>query len=153
MQAAERLVPGGAVYFNMSEDDLKRIMAHKATMIGSDGVPSHLHPHPRLWGTFPRVLARYVRDLNLMTLEEAIRRMTSLPATVFGLARRGKIAEGCFADITVFDFVGIEDAATFQQPTAVARGIELVMTNGRIVWTNAQHTGEKPGQLLRRGAA
>lgn len=152
VEAAERLVPGGAVYFNMSESDLKRIMAHKATMIGSDGVPSHRHPHPRLWGTFPRVLARYVRELNVLPLEEAIRRMTSLPASVFGLERRGLISEGCFADITVFDFVGIEDAATFQHPTAQARGIELVMTNGRIVWTGTQHTGEKAGRLLRRPA-
>lgn len=149
MEAAERLVPGGAVYFNMSESDLQRIMRHKTTMIGSDGLPSHRHPHPRLWGTFPRVLSRYVRELNVLVLEEAIRRMTSLPAAVFGLERRGTISVGSFADITVFDLLNVEDAATFQQPTAVARGIELVLVNGKIVWKDSQHTGEKAGTLLR----
>lgn len=152
VQAAERLVPGGAVYFNMSEADLQRIMKHKATMIGSDGLPSHRHPHPRLWGTFPRVLARYVRELNVLTLEEAVRRMTSLPAAVFGLSGRGMIAEGNFADITVFSFDSVEDTATFQNPRAVARGIELVLTNGKVVWKDAQHTGERAGRLLRRSA-
>lgn len=152
-EAAERLVPGGAVYFNMSESDLQRIIRHKMTMVGSDGVPSHSHPHPRLWGTFPRVLARYVRELNVLSLEEAIRRMTSLPAAVFGLEHRGKISTGSFADIVVFDFLRIEDTATFQKPTAMARGIDLVLTNGRIVWKDSKHTGVKPGRLLRRRAS
>jgi N-acyl-D-aspartate/D-glutamate deacylase len=151
-QAAERLVPGGAVYFNMSETDLTRIMKHKATMIGSDGVPSHRHPHPRLWGTFPRVLAKYVRELNVLTLEEAIRRMTSLPAKVFGLSRRGILQEGHCADITVFNPISVEDTATFHNPTAVARGIDLVLTNGKVVWKEGQHTGERAGRLLRRSS-
>lgn len=149
-EAAERLCPGGAVYFNMSEDDLQRIMQHGSTMLGSDGVPSHKHPHPRLWGSFPRVLARYVRELGILSLPEAVRRMTSLPARVFGLDQRGVLAVGNFADVVVFDAALVADKATYQQPTLPSAGIELVITNGKPVWERGATSGRRPGRLLRR---
>ena len=148
--AVERLNPAGAVYFLMSEDDVRRVLAFPHTMIGSDGLPHDSHPHPRLWGTFPRVLGHYVRDVGLFSLEEAVRRMTSLPADRFGLAGRGRIAPGAFADIVVFDADEIEDRATFDAPTTPAAGIDLVLVNGRIVWRDGAPTGERPGRALRR---
>jgi N-acyl-D-amino-acid deacylase len=119
-------------------------------MIGSDGVPSHKHPHPRLWGSFPRVLARYVRELGILTLPEAVRRMTSLPAKVFGLDKRGVLAVGNYADLVVFDADLIADMATFQQPTVPAAGIHMVITNGKPVWVRGVTSGCRPGRLLRR---
>ena len=148
--AVERLNPAGAVYFLMSEDDVRRVLAFPHTMIGSDGLPHDSHPHPRLWGTFPRVLGHYVRDVGLFSLEEAVRRMTSLPADRFGLAGRGRIAPGAFADIVIFDADEIEDRATFDAPTTPAAGIDLVLVNGRIVWRDGAPTGERPGRALRR---
>ncbi len=120
------------------------------TMIGSDGLPHDSHPHPRLWGTFPRVLGHYCRDLGLFTLEEAVRRMTGLPAGRFGLAGRGRIAVGAYADITVFDPQTVIDRATFETPVMPAAGIAHVFVNGRPVWAAGQPTGERPGRALRR---
>lgn len=150
VDAARRLCPGGAVYFNMSEADLQKIMQHPAAMIGSDGVPSHKHPHPRLWGTFPRVFARYVRELGVLSLPEAVRRMTGLPASVFGLDRRGTLEVGNYADIVVFDPVTILDKATFQNPTTPADGVHAVFTNGMPVWLDGTTAGNPAGRLLRR---
>ena len=119
-------------------------------MIGSDGLPHDRHPHPRLWGTFPRVLGHYVRDVKLFPLEEAVRRMTALPAAQFGLTDRGVLRPGGYADLVLFDPKTISDRATFEQPTLPAAGIALVMVNGRAVWRGGETTGERPGRALRR---
>ena len=148
--AAERLQPAGAVYFAMDEADVRRILAFEHTMIGSDGLPHDAHPHPRLWGSFPRVLGHYAREQGLFPVEEAVRRMTGLPAAKFGLANRGAIRVGAYADITVFDPTTVIDRATFADPKQPAAGIELVVVNGRIVWRNGAPTGARPGRALRR---
>jgi len=122
-------------------------------MIGSDGLPHDVHPHPRLWGTFPRVLGHYSRDCGLFSLEEAVRRMTSLPAHCFGFRDRGVVHPGAFADLAVFDPARVKDTGTFTAPARPAEGIELVMVNGRIVWQDGQHSGAHPGRVLRREAA
>lgn len=147
--AAERLQPAGAIYFMMSEDDVRRILAYPHSMIGSDGLPHDLHPHPRLWGTFPRVLGHYARDVGLFSLEEAVRKMTSLPAATFGLVDRGVIRDGAFADLVIFDPDEIEDLATFETPKRPAAGIDRVMVNGRTVWSGGKPTGDRPGRAIR----
>ena len=152
MEAATRLQPAGAVYHNMSEADMTRILAHPLAMVGSDGLPNDPHPHPRLWGAFPRVIAHYCRDERLFELPEAIRKMTSLSARNFGLTDRGEIREGAFADLTLFDLATLEDVATFSDPIAPARGIELVMVNGHIAYQGGVLV-QRAGRLLRRGAA
>ena len=150
MDAARRLQPAGAVYHNMSEDDMTRILAHPLAMVGSDGLPNDPHPHPRLWGAFPRVIAHYCRDQKLFELPEAVRKMTGLSARNFGLIDRGEIREGAFADLTLFDLTALEDVATFSEPIAAARGIELVMVNGRIAYQDGVLV-QRAGRLLRRG--
>jgi N-acyl-D-amino-acid deacylase len=149
-EACDRLQPGGAVYFQMREDDVRRVLAFPATMIGSDGLPHDLHPHPRLWGTFPRVLGHYSRDLGLFPLPEAIRKMTGLPAETFRLKGRGRIAEGCHADLVVFDPATVIDTATFDRPEVPAEGIELVLVAGRIACRDGHAIEERPGRFLRR---
>ncbi|MEE9414916.1 MAG: D-aminoacylase [Acidimicrobiales bacterium] len=147
--AVEQLLPAGAIYFTIDEADVQRVLAHSGAMIGSDGLPHDTHPHPRLWGTFPRVLGHYARDLGLMSFEEAIRRMTSLPAQRFGLVDRGVIRPGAFADIVVLDAERVIDKATFADPIAPAEGIDTVMVNGRVIVAEGQSTGERPGRALR----
>jgi N-acyl-D-amino-acid deacylase len=149
-EAVDRLQPAGAIYWTMDEADVQRVMRFEHTMIGSDGLPHDAHPHPRLWGTFPRVLGHYCRELGLFDLEEAVRRMTGLPARRFGLSRRGAIAAGAYADIAVFDAATVLDRATFAAPTRPAAGIEHVFVNGRPVWSGGRSTGERPGRALRR---
>lgn len=149
-EAAERLQPAGAIYFMMDEQDVRRILTYPHSMIGSDGLPHDLHPHPRLWGTFARVLGHYARDLKLFSLEEAVRKMTALPAATFGIQQRGLIQEGSYADLVVFDPKKVEDQATFQEPTRAAAGIIRVLVNGRTVWSDGGPTGERPGRVLRR---
>jgi N-acyl-D-amino-acid deacylase len=151
--AARRLQPAGAVYWSMDEADVRRILAFEHTMIGSDGLPHDSHPHPRLWGSFPRVLGHYSREVGLFSLEEAVRKMTSLPARRFGLKNRGRLAPGAFADITVFDPERVLDRATFDQPDTPAAGISLVLVNGKAVWRDDKSTGARPGRVLRRKAA
>ena len=124
-EACERLQPGGACYFQMREDDVQRVLKYPATMIGSDGLPHDQHPHPRLWGTFPRVLGHYSRELGLFPLETAVHKMTGLSARHFRLDDRGEIRVGAYADVVVFDAATISDAATFEQPKALARGHRL----------------------------
>ena len=131
-EAVEALNPGGGIFFMMDEEDVQRILAFPQTMIGSDGLPSDTHPHPRLWGTFPRVLGHYVREVKLFSLEEAVRKMTSLPAACFGLKERGILKPGNYADLVIFDPDTIVDSATFDDPVRPAQGIEQVMVNGRI---------------------
>ena len=147
--AAERLQPAGAIYFIMDEADVRRVMAYPHAMIGSDGLPHDSHPHPRLWGTFPRVLGHYVREVGLFPLEEAVRRMTGLSAAQFGLTDRGVLRAGAYADLVVFDPRTIADRSTWEAPTRPATGIDLVMVNGRTVWQAGAGTGARPGRALR----
>lgn len=149
-EAAQRLVPGGAVYFQMDEEDVQRILAYPDTMIGSDGIVQDKHPHPRAWGTFPRVLGHYARDTGLFPLEDAVRKMTSLTAGNFGLKDRGQLKVGYFADLVLFDPDAIIDVANFSDPCRPAKGIEMVFANGRGTWADGAATGERPGQTLRR---
>ncbi len=148
--AAAQLIPGGAIYFLMDEADVQRILAYPHAMVGSDGLPHDKHPHPRLWGTFPRVLGHYARDLGLISLEDAVRRMTGLSAEQFGLKDRGVLRQGAFADITMFDPATVIDSATFEQPTTPAAGIDVVMVNGQIIREHGRVTGARPGRALRR---
>lgn len=151
-ETAQRLQPAGAIYYQMDEDDLRRVLAFEDAMIGSDGLPHDTHPHPRLWGTFPRVLGYYARDEQLFPLEQAVRRMTSVPASVFGLENRGTLREGAYADLVVFDPEAVIDAASFESPAVVSPGIEMVMVNGRPVWRDGAVTDARPGRVLSRAA-
>lgn len=152
-EAVERLSPAGAIYFQMDEDDLQRVMKHPRTMIGSDGLPHDVRPHPRLWGTFARVLGHYVREVGLFTLEEAVYRMTGLPASVYGLRDRGRIAAGAAADIVLFDEATIADRATYDDPDTPAVGVARVLVNGQSIWQDGGPTGARPGRMLKRNAA
>ncbi|MYE20308.1 MAG: D-aminoacylase [Rhodospirillales bacterium] len=147
--AAERLQPAGAIYFIMDEEDVRRVLSYPHAMIGSDGLPHDQHPHPRLWGTFPRVLGHYARDVGLFPLEEAVRRMTGLSAAQFGLTDRGVLRAGAYADLVVFDPRTVADCSTWEEPARPASGIELVMVNGRAVWQAGAGTGARPGRALR----
>jgi len=149
-EACERLQPGGACYFQMREDDVQRVLKYPATMIGSDGLPHDAHPHPRLWGTFPRVLGHYSRDLGLFSLETAVHKMSGLSARNFHLDDRGEIREGAYADIVVFDAATVKDVATFEQPKALSVGIESVFVNGAIAYRAGQVASERSGRFLRR---
>jgi N-acyl-D-amino-acid deacylase len=151
-EAAEKLKPGGAIYFAMDEDDVRRVIKFPHSMVASDGLPNDNHPHPRLWGTFPRVLGRYSRELGLITLEDAVHRMTGLPAAVFGLTGRSVLAPGNFADLVIFDPDTVRDRAEFDCPTEPAAGIEAVYVNGQAIVKNGAATGARPGKALRRQA-
>lgn len=148
-EAAKKLMPAGAIYHNMSDDDVSRIVAHPMSMIGSDGLPSDPNPHPRLWGTFSRVLAHYCRDRGLMSLDEAVRKMTYMPSKQFGLKDRGHLRVGAWADLTLFDFENLQSKATYTNPTEPTSGIELVVVNGQITYKEGQVIG-RAGQLLKR---
>ena len=149
-KAVARLLPAGAIYFSMDEADVQRVLAFEHTMVGSDGLPHDAAPHPRLWGTFPRVLGHYSRGLGLFPLETAIYKMTGLTAKTFGLKERGVLKEGAYADLCVFDAATVDEAATFARPIQPAKGIEAVITNGAIVWQDGKPTGARPGRVLRR---
>jgi N-acyl-D-amino-acid deacylase len=149
-EAADRIQPAGAIYFMMDEKDVQSAMAHPGAMIGSDGIPFDAHPHPRLWGTFPRVLGHYSRELKLFPLEDAVRRMTSYSAQRFGLAKRGEVKPGFYADICVFDPATVIDTATFEKPISAAKGIDVVLCNGAIVWRDGKPGGGRSGRALRR---
>jgi N-acyl-D-amino-acid deacylase len=141
-----------AVFFAMDEGDVRRVLKHELCMIGSDGLPSEGgKPHPRLYGTFPRVLAHYARQEGLLTLEEAVHKMTGLPARRFGLEGRGELKEGWCADIVVFDPQAVTDTATYEDPRKYPRGIECVVVNGQVVAEKGKQTSARPGRLLRRG--
>lgn len=147
-EACERLQPGGACYFQMREDDVQRVLAYPPTMIGSDGLPHDAHPHPRLWGTFPRVLGHYSRDLGLFPLETAVHKMSGLSARRFKLADRGELRPGAYADVTVFDPALVQDAATFEQPCVAARGIRCVLVNGVVAYRDGQPAAARAGRFL-----
>jgi N-acyl-D-amino-acid deacylase len=146
-EAVRKLLAAGAIYFSMDEKDVQRILAFEHTMIGSDGLPHDAAPHPRLWGTFGRVLGHY-RRLGLFSLEEAVHKMTGLTAGTFGLAGRGAVKEGFAADLVLFDDAAVEDAASFEEPVAPTKGIETVIVNGEPVWNEGRSTGARPGQVL-----
>ena len=152
-EAARRLQPGGGIYFlGRVEEDVCRLMSHPDCMIGSDGLPLMPRPHPRLWGTFPRVLGHYVRELRLVGLEEAVRRMTSLPARTFGLAGRGVVQPDAAADLVIFDPATVADRATYDDPEQPSAGIDTVIVNGGVAWRDGADTGERRGRVLRREA-
>ncbi|AUT65069.1 N-acyl-D-amino-acid deacylase family protein [Paraburkholderia terrae] len=148
--AIEALSPAGAIYFVMDESDVERIFQHEMTMVGSDGLPNDTRPHPRLWGTFPRVLGEFSRTRRLFPLEAAVHKMTGLTAEQFGIEERGRLVVGNYADLVVFDPERVIDRATFAEPTLRPEGIEHVFVNGRAVLTNTRLTGARPGRALRR---
>jgi len=147
-EACERLYPAAAIYFQIDENDLQRIMAHPAAMIGSDGIASMQTPHPRLWGTFPRVLGHYVREKKLFELETAVHKMTGLTASHFGLENRGIIAIGNYADLVLFDPDTIIDRASFEKPAQISDGIVSVWVNGKLSWHQQMSTGTRNGRFL-----
>ncbi|MEA2787896.1 MAG: N-acyl-D-amino-acid deacylase [Acetobacteraceae bacterium] len=152
--AAERLLPAGAIYFQMDEPDVQRIMAHRLAMIGSDGLPHDSYPHPRLWGTFPRVLGHYARDLGLFSLEEAVRKMTGHTASVFGMVDRGMIRTGAYADLVLFDPATVRDASTYDAPTKPSEGILETWINGQSAYVFGDGaTIARAGRLVTRGQA
>ncbi|TDJ34002.1 MAG: D-aminoacylase [Gammaproteobacteria bacterium] len=141
-----------AIYHAMDEQDVIRIMTHPLAMIETDGDPVSYgegFPHPRSYGAFPRVLARYVRELGVLTLEEAIKKMTSMPADQYNQPDRGRIVEGAFADLVVFDADTIQDEATYTDPHRYPTGIHHVMINGRFVIKSGALTGERPGMWIK----
>jgi len=152
--AAIKLLPAGAIKFQMNEGDVQAIMAGKLAMIGSDGLPHDTYPHPRLWGTFPRVLGHYARDLKLFTLEEAVRKMTGHTASVYGITDRGVIREGAYADLVLFDPDTVADAATYAAPTEVSIGILETWINGQSAYVYGEGATEaRAGRLVTRGKA
>jgi N-acyl-D-amino-acid deacylase len=139
------------IFHAMDEDDLQRILRHPATMIASDGevvVFGRANPHPRSYGTWARVLGRYVRELKVVSLEDAVRKMSALPAQRLGLADRGVLREGMKADVAVFDPAVVRDRATFEQPHQYAEGFSLVVINGAVAFENGAMTAARPGRIL-----
>ncbi len=151
LEAAKKLRPAGAIYHSISEEDMRRILSHPTTMIGSDGLPNDPHPHPRLWGTFPRVLGRYSREEKLFSLPDAIHKMTGMPAQRFGLADRGFVRMGYAADLVLFDPETIIDTATFDDPIRPSQGIAAVWVNGRLSYTAEGACEARSGRFLPRG--
>jgi len=147
---AAQLMPGGAIYFAMSDEDVDRILAHPLAMIGSDGLPAPGVQHPRLWGTFPRVLGHYSRQRGVLKLEAAVHKMTGLTARRFGLAGRGQVMAGHAADLTVFDPATVMDRATYVQPDLAPSGIHSVLLNGQLAVQHGLVLDRHAGQLLRR---
>jgi dihydroorotase/N-acyl-D-amino-acid deacylase len=147
---------GGAscVFFAMHEKDVENIMKHPQTMIASDGrlvAPGEGHPHPRWYGTFPRVLGHFVRDKKVLSLEDAIYKMTSFPAQTLGLNDRGKLQVGMKADITIFNAETIADKATFEHPHQYPEGIHYVLINGQLAIDDTNFMNIKAGKVLRKG--
>lgn len=153
----EMMRAGGAsaIYHVMDDGDVERIMRHPMTMIASDGrltVPGDGQPHPRWYGTFPRVLARYVRERRVLTLEQAIAKMTGMPAARLGLADRGVMREGAYADLVVFDAAAIADKATYERPHQYPEGIDYVLVNGVAAVDGGTFTNARAGRVLRHAA-
>jgi N-acyl-D-amino-acid deacylase len=147
----------GTVYFDMSEDNLSTQIVRPWMSFGSDmdpegvdGVFSKFSVHPRAFGNFARVYARYVRDEKLMAVGEAVRKMTSLPAANLRIANRGQLKAGYFADVAVFDPARVQDHATFENPRQLATGVSEVFVNDVEVVHNGMHTGAKPGRVVQR---
>jgi len=155
MLVLEAMMNGGgnAIYHVLDEGDVKRIMAHPMTMIASDGrlsTPGEGHPHPRAYGTFPRVLGEYVRELGVLTLAQAVHKMTQMPATRLGLTDRGVLREGAIADVVVFDAATVKDGSTFTEPHQYPVGVETVLVNGQVAVENGVATGVRAGRVITR---
>jgi N-acyl-D-amino-acid deacylase len=149
-----------AVFFAMSEDDVATVLSARFCSIGSDasarafsGITARGVPHPRTYGTFPRVFGRFVRGRRVFDVAEAVRRMTSLPAEQFGLHERGAVAPGMHADLVVFDEQRIVDRATYHAPFVPSEGVRDVYVNGRAVVRDGAVTAARPGRVLRNGRA
>ena len=149
-EAGKRLMPAGAIYYNMDEKDVQRVLRYPLTMVGSDGLPNDPMPHPRLWGAFPRVLGHYSRDEQLFPLTEAVHKMTGMSAARFQLADRGLVKCGYFADLVLFDPQTVRDVASFSDPQQPAAGIEAVMVNGVMSYDQSQTIIGRAGRFLRR---
>jgi N-acyl-D-aspartate/D-glutamate deacylase len=157
-EAASRVLaaePGATVVIHsMSEDDVRKVMRHPSTMIGSDGLPTlEGKPHPRLYGTFARVLGHYARDEKIFSLAEAIHRMTGFPAAKFGFRDRGTLRAGAKADLVLFDPQTIIDRGTFEDPKHSPAGIAAVYVNGVLAARNGEATDARAGRVLRREAS
>ena len=146
----------GAIYFLMSEDNVRRQIAlpwvsfgSDAASISSEGVFLNANPHPRTYGNFARLLGRYVREERLIPLQEAIRRLTSQPASNLGIADRGALRSGYYADLAIFDPANIADRATFAEPHQYSVGMRHVFVNGTQVLADGEHTGATPGRVVR----
>jgi N-acyl-D-amino-acid deacylase len=147
---------GSVILFQMDEADLRRALAHPAVMVGSDGSSlaptgrmAASTPHPRSYGTFPRVLGEYAREQRTLSLPQAVHKMTGMPARRLGLSDRGEIRAGARADLVVFDPRRVRDVATFEDPHRYPAGIEHVLVNGSFVIKDGEHTGSLPGRVLR----
>jgi len=148
------------VVFEMNDVDIDRIMQHPLQMVSTDagtvapyGLLSGGKPHPRHYGSMPRVLGHYVRERKLLSLETAIRKMTSYPAQRFGIFDRGLIREGFYADISIFNPQTVIDLATFQEPHQYPKGMPYVIVNGKLVIDNKEHTDALPGKILRHSSS
>jgi N-acyl-D-aspartate/D-glutamate deacylase len=146
------------VGFAMSEENLERILAHPLGMVCSDGGAVAIdgparrgHPHPRGLGSFPRVLGRYVRERRVLTLEQAVHKMSGFPASRLRLADRGRVAEGFAADLVVFDPATVADRATYEDPFQYPVGIPAVVVNGEVVLRDGERTPARPGRFVRPG--
>jgi N-acyl-D-amino-acid deacylase len=147
-ETLQRLSPAGAIYFLLDEQDVRRIMAHPLAMVGSDGLPFDPHPHPRQWGTFTNVLRTLVREQAALSLEQAVHKMTGLAARNYGLAQRGLLQPGYYADLVLFDPERVADRATFEDPIQISQGIQGVWVNGRRVWQDGAAGTARPGMVL-----
>ncbi|HTZ16851.1 MAG TPA: D-aminoacylase [Dissulfurispiraceae bacterium] len=152
----EEKARAGAIFFSMCEENLRRFLALPYTMIGSDssvrsfsGTTRSGKPHPRGFGSFPRFIGRYVRDEKLLDLPQAIRRITSMPAGIFGIERRGFIRKGFYADLVIFDYDAIRDDADFRDPFRISQGIVHVFVNGKISFSGGEFTGARAGMVLQ----
>jgi N-acyl-D-aspartate/D-glutamate deacylase len=146
-----------AIFFTIGVEDMEAILAHPDTTVGSDGIittvpgrPDLTKPHPRYYGTFPRILGKYAREEGLLTLSQAVRKMTALPAEKLGLTDRGRLAEGLAADLVIFDPATVIDRATYKEPQQAPLGIDTVIVNGVPVVAGGKETGATPGAILRR---
>jgi N-acyl-D-amino-acid deacylase len=145
------------IAFFASEDNLRRILGHPLVVIGADGeavapygILGKGKPHPRLYGTFPRVLGKYAREEKIFPLPRAIQKMTGTTAQKFGLKNRGRVMPGCFADLVVFDPGKVIDKATWKEPHQYPEGIDWVIVNGRVVIRAGEHSGQLPGKILKK---
>jgi N-acyl-D-aspartate/D-glutamate deacylase len=138
------------IMFTMAEEDVRTVMRHPTTMIGTDGIWSHGKPHPRIYGTYPRILGTYVREQRLLSLEEAVRKMTSFPAQKFGLWKKGIVREGMDADLIIFDPDTIAERSTFQEPHQYPAGLPYVILNGQVVVDQERYTGNLAGQVVKK---
>lgn len=141
----------GIVFYHMDENDVRQVMKYQNSLIASDSLTCYTgKPHPRLFGTFPRVLSKYVKEEKILSLEDAVRKMTSFPAKRFGLGNRGILTEGYKADIVLFNMDNIEDRATYEKPSVYPEGIQYVFVNGKLTVKEKQHTSKRCGCFIHK---